>query len=217
MSVEVEKKYGKILFGEQRRKKELNTAKENEAFENIESYLGGEYGPSTTDGAKKVLKEFLKLKTHSNYKSVLMPESYDYVYRGIGFAVVYEKKKAVEFAKTIKITEKNYETYAFVSGQNFKNSYVYKPIYEIESWTTSYTIAKEFAEQNGDYSFIFKAAIPKKDMLFNTSFSNMVSMSLHDVKEYEIIRISKNPVNCKIQTIMKPKPWAKFLIKNDLI
>jgi len=87
------------------------------------------------------------------------------------------------------------------------SSFKYKPMREIESWTTDVKRAMEFSKawEGSNNSIIVKATFPKNDLLFNTKFTNTISWA-----EYEILRISNKTVTCELY--IQPKTIKRILV-----
>ena len=100
--------------------------------------------------------------------------------------------------------------------QGFNISYTYKPRNDVQSWSTSVEVAERFA-RGKDVGFIIRATPLKKELLFNTTFTNKVSQMAYNTNEYEIIRIGKSPLQCKVRVYGLKKYVMPFLYDNKLI
>ena len=217
----VVEKYGQILFGDQRfqNSPETNTVTENEAYNRISDFIWDDFGPNIQSNTSKLFATLIRIKENNRYKDVLMPDNYNYLYRGISFTLnnTESLNSAIKLFKSFKLTEK---TVGGLFG-DYVYGCSYKPIHKIESWTTNKLLAKEYALSSinflPDFGVVFRSTPTKKEMLFNTSFTNKLAMALHDKKEDEIIRVSSNPLNCKAKIFGDKNTIMAFLYEERII
>ena len=192
---ELEKKFGRILFGDFQRqaglttKTEKDTKYEREVYDNLYHWIYGE------QNIRKVQNNIIELsRLKDNYPTLLKPDSikrFPKLYRGLyGDRVRSWGKHEGEYvgrvgkrrpAKLMKAKEMIY----------------YKPKRICESWTTSKTSAYEFLKMNRPYfdprrAIIIEAKVPIEERLFKLKFTN----NIHD--ENEVVRVSNKPIDAVV-------------------
>jgi len=179
------KPYGKYLFGGFRNL-EPDTQEEEAIFERLRDFLEDHHGPRLEPLFVDDLLDLHKLKKY--YPDVLRPNT-RVLYRGTvvdGLEVISkELVKEMNFNKTLP------------DGSPFLENYTYTPRSIIQSWTTDYQSAVDFATGiSGNYEdgVVLKAVFKDKDLIFNSEFLNKVQ----GYNESEIIRIGKSPVKCEL-------------------
>ena len=181
--------FGQELFGEFRGKREKDTDLERSYIQLLRYFVGDNKKHPTLKKALLHLKDCMK-----EYPEVLKPDK-NILFRGT-------KMKLDLLSKYVKADFSLLKTRKSFAGKLycvFDKSYVYKPRYEIQSWTTKPEYAEAFATGHDD-PVIYELFANPKEILFNTTFLNKVSKSEGLEEEYEIIRIGKN---------IKVKAWVR--------
>ena len=223
-----EEKYGKILFGNLRKLPEKDTKLERETLRKVYDFIHDSFGKYMSKSVSEVLHELLKIK--KEYPDVLEPNSYSQLYRGItlqsrrpGHEKMFEDVKkqilAIPATDLKQLQKHRYSKNYF----ELPKPITYKPLSEVQSWTLSSDVATIFSGENelreGTISVFFAAKPPRKEMLFNTDFTNTagnyaLSGPNYIGAEHEIVRISKKPLKCKVlvyASLMNPeKQWQEF-------
>ena len=190
-------KYGKYLFGEWKPfyKKEIeqNTNIEKNIFEDILNFIRGEYIGKNKD--KILLNTFLQLKQcTSDYPEVLKAKN-DTYYRG-------------DKTLVLSLMDKKYKEITYNNIDYLVYNHIYEPISKIQSWTTKFKHAIDFANEisnntNKYIGCIYQTKLNSNDIIFNNTFLNSIATNITFTNkklghiEDEVIRIGGN-IKCKI-------------------
>ena len=207
-------KFGKILFGssefQKNRKKEYDTYDEGEIYIELLKHLNGQRNAETIN----TFKELLKLK--KIYPIILKPTK-------------------TTLTRVVGVTKKTYgnvidqmETYDEDEQQFTSKNFIYKPEWEVESWSTDdgsgfYLYGAKHKKYNKRIEYLFVTAkLPENQILFNHKFLNYVGYHRLDFSNYEneVIRISKETITGKGRFRSSlhwlPKKEQIRLVKNGL-
>ena len=202
-----EDEYGNILFGDERGKDEPNVKDESQAFYAFHAYTGSAYGKNLPKETIDYFKKLLALKNKGHYEDILKPDN-EPVYRGVSLGTDHEEavRKIYEI---FKITKDDLKKGKYI---NKPTDYTYKPMSEIESWTTNLDMAKAFAlgRTTGQtfYGFIMETKGNNKDMLFDDEFTNRYGR----FHENEVMRVSKKPLKLQAHMVF-PNPRFKNILR----
>ena len=203
----IAEKYGKILFGELDFSKlgfEPDTPLEKDQLNDIREFLHGRHGSKLDADMIKVFKSLAKLK--KTYPEFLEPDNYKELFRGIllnRFAgkvnspirLLYQKVRDIMINTPIE-KFKNYDNHWYV----IPDKMTYTPMSPVQSWSTKFRVASGFggggasSRTSEEIKSVIIANPPRKEMLFNTKFTNGVD----DYLEYEVIRLTDKPIKCQI-------------------
>ena len=215
---DLEKKFGRVLFGEWQHKKKMrsdrekDTAYEGELLYYVESWFAGK-----TSG-KFVQKRMIELsKIKDNYPTLLLPDpaaNFPKLYRGIakGFKPEETEHYFGQNAKNTKDIhiEKSGDRKIRMRNQVYQlkktiNSTTYKPKRIAESWTTSVKFAIDILHNHlGEDTLnivIIEAKVPENERLLNIQTSN----NMYSMKQNEIIRVSNKPIEAKLYYVERIK------------
>ena len=226
----LEKKFGRVLFGDFqhthgiRSDHEKDTEYEEEVFKTLNMWFGGQ---SSRQEVQATIKGLSKLK--DNYPTLLKPEpssKFPYLYRGLynfdisthdyknAFIQQVRSKHASDDdnietmnIKTRDADVKKFKPHKQIEYIKDSNQAIYKPIYAAESWTVSLKMAVDilvnhFGEPPNDV-MILKAKVPDSERLFSLRFTNKVYV----MKQFEVVRVSKQPIKCEIFHIKGDDPY----------
>ena len=192
--------FEKIFFGDLKKAFETDTDVESEVYHSIADYI-----ESNTDSNKDSLQKTLhQLRNVARkYPADLLPNS-PVAYRGINAT-----KELYQKVHELFVENPLDDEWIVIDG-NFS----YTPYKEIQSWTTTREIAAAFAassdetidrdlsiheydpEDGNDYPIIIKANVDDSFIL-NAKLTNLIAHDILDKKEYEIIRITRDPIDAK--------------------
>jgi len=194
--------YGKILFGGNDpllrydiKKIEPNTNHEKFLLDILRTWI--KTGAENTPEIYKIVKELQKIK---KYAPKILDPIENKLFRGI----FYNFKKLGFDLKKSDFSISNDHSYTdwgrvFISNKK----YIYKPHYNIQSWTPYIHSAITFLDNkeydltiSNGYNIILFATLPKNELLFNPKFMNKVGRN----EENEIIHIGKT--NIKVNFII---------------
>ena len=219
---EIRKKFGRVLFGDWQRSERLTKRieKDTKYEKKIFSLIYNEwFWNNTWASAKKnnkvlqTLKELSEIK--DNYPTILKPDpvsKYPILYRAL--IVKRTDEDLRKFHKKLFTQRKNYEIVDKKFGRVIyklgEEAHQYKPKKEAESWTISFKHAFKFIRSvdtnygtdyfNAGKPFIIYAAkVPEEERLFKLKFTN----TLFETPEYEIVRLSNNPIKASMYYIIR--------------
>jgi len=164
--------FGKYLFGSFSGKEE-DTQLESDIFKQIYDFVSGEQMSKKKDNI--LITAFDKLKQCTKeYPDILKVHTQHY-YRGTLIDVSQINKNELKY-------NRRKDAYIF-------NNYIYTPKSKIQSWSTNYNVAEDFALTNAkenDYNRIagVLSTTDTSEMIFNPQFLNILKH-----KEFESIRI----------------------------
>jgi hypothetical protein len=203
----------KIMFGNLKREPEGDTEVEYDLYTDIENFIK-KSTPANKAKASDSLNSLKGLK--SDYPQDLMPNA-KVAYRGTQFT-------QDDYAALIdKIDFDNFDKVP----NWIKMPFTYKPRSQIQSWTTSKTIAIMFACKGTDYEFnpgepprsqwwsrtpypaVIQVAVDESFIL-STKLSSKIASELHGVNEKEIIRIDPSPLQ---GSALIHKDWPRLVRK----
>lgn len=180
--------YGKYLFGELLNKSERDTKLESKIYLLLKQYI---QESEINDRFINLLKELRDSKVH--FPDILKPDA-NVVYRG---SVIDLHKEGIDLqdAKFEKRLKWNFYII---------NNYNYKSQNKLQSYSTSFKIAHNFA-YNSEATSHNKNAVPciyevkvQDDFLFNTYITNLIAKKVGHNPEDEIIRLSNKPIKAKL-------------------
>ena len=201
LSPELEKKFGRILFGEwmqqegMTRREEPDTRYESSVLDFVRGWCVGRHRDT------KVQNKIIELsRIKDDYPTLLMPDSLN------KYPVLYRALYGKQFSKW-RHNDNSEKVGKIKSGNIYKypKKFEYKPQKICEGWTISKRSAFEFMSGNVAYFdprkvIILEAEIPLDERLFKIKFLNTLTKN----QESEVIRVSKNPVMANVYYVETP-------------
>ena len=178
---ELKKVYGKTI--------ELDTDFEKYAMAELINWIEtNNRGIGNNDTFSTVVK---KLLLYKNKYPIILKNDNNVLYRGTdNFSGKGYNQFQKIINKDISVAEKKKLNKQKINGKTYYEFLLtYKSANEVESWTTKIERAPNFG------TYILKAKISDKELLFNTDFTNKLTNEILRTKEYEILRISKKPID----------------------
>ena len=192
--------FEQVFFGDLKKSGEADTEVEQRTYDAIEKFI-----KYATPENKAVAKSFLNgLKDIAKFYPEDLIPSADVAYRGT------------------HLTKEDYDEFYEVMA-NMKNPpewvtvdrhFMYNPKSNIQSWTTKHEIAAIFAAKGGFYKDAymrrsFAMSLSRKypaiiqadvndEFILNTKITSLVNNALNQTNEYEIMRVSNDPIKSKI-------------------
>ena len=180
--------FEKVLFGDLKNDPEKDTDIEYKIYMAISNFI--KFPDQEAKGnalkALKYLKHFKDI-----FPDDLVPDSRT-VYRGTSITMNM-------FVKNINSIKINKESEVL----EFTFDYYYKAKAPIQSWTTISAIGGTFRGKESEETMhvnipVVLVAEADDSFILNSKLTNRISKQYHNYSEHEIIRISKNPIKCKI-------------------
>jgi len=184
--------FEKVMFGDFKHGVEPDTDIERDVYKALERFIG-DSTPGNKANANELLVKMMALKKH--YPDDLEPNA-TIAYRGTQMKPMAYRSIAAKYTDA-------------PASSWISLDHTYNPRSAIQSWSTSIDMAVSFAISGGAIHgktqwmerYPYPAVIEVKvdnDFLFNTKLTNLISKFIHQMAEHEIIRISPNPVKCKL-------------------
>lgn len=186
---EVIRKFGEFLFGDALGQDERDTEIESEYFSKIKNFVIGHFNNTSKSKIVNVLKSLHDIK--KDYPDVLVPET-NKLYRST-FLSNEQIKSLGE--------KSSYKTDISI----FEKGYVYKAKDIVQSWSANLNAVSQFQEVSlNDYAVdleevkpvILYTEIPEDQILFSFEFLNHIAYGTN--VEYEIVRVSRQPLKCTV-------------------
>ena len=199
LKAKADEEFEQILFGDLKNSDEEDTRIEAELYSAVSNFIHSP-GGMTKDDAHKALN-YLKQFTNV-YPNDLEPNATT-VYRGT----------KVPVSKFLNILFKNDEQINIDDSGHLTMPYVYKAMSPIQSWTTDLSTSDTFSNTEGKYVPAIFIAKVDDSFIMNTDLTNQISQQRHNHSEYEIIRISDEPLECQLLVKLKFPPNIVSILK----
>ena len=188
-----EQRFGEYLFGTYRNLPEEDTERESEIFNSLKKFVKSEFGRDLEQDFLNTVKDLKQVK--DEYPEILKP-NVNKIWR--------LSTTSVEELVNLNIKEMVENNNIFeMDGRPLidMGETTYKANSTVQSWTSD--IGSMLTHINWPPSLIYEWDISSTDnLLFNSNFLNQLSMDLHNKSEYEVIRISNEPIKVKAQAYL---------------
>ena len=175
-----------VLFGDVKADPEKDTKVEQEISSAILDFMHD----STPQNKKKAYAALRYLDKFKNiFPDDLMPDTKE-VYRGTAISI----DQFVEY-----YTQGKLELNTTMGRHRFEGRFTYRPRSNIQSWTTDYNIATSFGNTTDNIRVTLFAKV-NNSFILNSSINRYFSRYT-GTNEDEIIRLSKRPIQCKMQIV----------------
>lgn len=183
-------KFGHALFGTFLHKAEPDTKIEREIFRTVEAFVEG------NSHKPEIIKAFKSLMAcMKQYPDVLEPKLRE-IYRGkvvkLDDLRQYVPKSIDDYKRLAASKPLRIDSTGYVK---VTDNYKYTPRFEVQSWTTSLSVAAKFAQGGAVFDThvpaILYGNLPKAELLFNPTFINKLARSVLGSSEDEVVRVGK--------------------------
>ena len=177
--------FEKVLFGDLKAANEPDTEKENNIFKAVRYFIknANRINKSEAYDALKYLEQFKDV-----FPDDIVPKA-DTVYRGTGINIDQLKPLFKKY-KSRNIIPFDHSGYVRMA-ENFS----YRPKSYIQSWTTSFKVAEDFADDSSGFPVIYMTDVDDSFIL-NSELTNKIAQYMNIHKESELIRITSKPIEC---------------------
>lgn len=200
--LEVQQKFGHVLFGDIRGFGERDTEYERWVYRKVYRYFMGEgMGQNEAEDIVDAFQELLSIKPY--YPDVLTPDVKGYLFRGFSL----NTPSAIAAAHSMRLLDST--VYKVARNPQMAITQVhYTPRHIIESWTKTAGFAERMASVLSNPTFgddepkamdtfitLQTKQYNEKELLFNSEFTNFLDREYGKLdEEDEIVRVSKNPI-----------------------